>query len=249
MSTWHSVTARGLNLRSGPGTQHSVRAVLRQTEPVEAIGPAAPGWLNIQTLDGQGGWVADRYLAPHPAPWLAVAQREESQGVVEISGAKHNPRIVEYHSVTTLKASTDEVPWCSSFACWTMERAGYRSTRSAAARSWMRWGSPCAPKLGAVAVFQRGANPNSGHVAYYIAGDGDRILVLGGNQSNQVRRSWYPAKSLLGYRWPRRDELLQPAEAVHHTAAGALPAVQVGGGTMRYHGPAPRAAVQQVWRY
>jgi uncharacterized protein (TIGR02594 family) len=208
---WHTVTPKGLNLRAGPGAQHPVVAVLPRTEPVEALGAASPGWLHVQTLGGAGGWVAARYLEQHPAPWLAVAQREEESGVVEIAGDGNNRRILEYHSATLLKATSDLTPWCSSFACWTMERGGYRSTRSAAARSWLRWGTPSAAKLGAVAVFQRGLNPNAGHVAYYIASDGPRILVLGGNQNNRVCRTWYKAAALLGYRWPRQaDEIVPP---------------------------------------
>jgi hypothetical protein len=36
-------------------------------------------------------------------------------GTTEVPGTQNNPRILEYHATTTLKATTDEVPWCSSF--------------------------------------------------------------------------------------------------------------------------------------
>jgi len=41
-----------------------------------------------------------------------------------------------------------------------------------------------------------------GHVGFYWARSGDRILVLGGNQDNQVSIKGYPKADLLGHRWP-----------------------------------------------
>jgi len=53
---------------------------------------------------------------------------------------------------------------------------------------------------GCMVVFQRGSSPTSGHVAFYLETRGTGILVLGGNQSNSVCVSSYPAGKLLGYR-------------------------------------------------
>lgn len=44
---------------------------------------------------------------------LKIAMKE--LGVRELAGSKHNPRIIEYHKATSLKATQDEVSWCSSF--------------------------------------------------------------------------------------------------------------------------------------
>src|SRR5512138_3265083 len=123
---------------------------------------------------------------------------------MEVAGRRHNARILEYHSATRLRATEDEVAWCSSFACWCMEQAGVPSTRSAAARSWLEWGEPLdAPRPGAVAVFTRGANPNQGHMGFVIGAEatGD-IWLLGGNQDNAVSVKLYPRGRLLGLRWP-----------------------------------------------
>jgi hypothetical protein len=72
------------------------------------------------------------------APWMAIAMRE--QGQAEIKGPAANPRIIEYHAATTLRARSDETAWCSSFANWCMQQAGIPGTKSAAAISWMHWG-------------------------------------------------------------------------------------------------------------
>jgi uncharacterized protein (TIGR02594 family) len=90
---------------------------------------------------------------PTDATWMAVARGEIGQ--VERRGGE-NPRIVAYHATTALAAREDEVPWCSSFVNWVMERAGYRGTGSAAASSWLRWGVELeAPRPGCVTVLKR----------------------------------------------------------------------------------------------
>jgi len=134
--------------------------------------------------------------------WLAVAFDEV--GTKEIPGDGHNPRIVEYHQATSLKATSDEVPWCSSFANWVVKQAGIKGTGSAAARSWMTWGRPLStPVYGCIVVMKRGKNPGAGHVGFFVASLGDNhIRVLGGNQSDAVNIATFRRSSVLSYRWP-----------------------------------------------
>jgi uncharacterized protein (TIGR02594 family) len=140
---------------------------------------------------------------PSDAPWFDIAKREMETGVDEIPGSRDNPRIIEYHASTTLKATDDETPWCSSFVNWCVEQAGLQGTKSAAARSWLQWGQALdQPRRGCIVVLQRG-NSWQGHVGFYYADEGGRILVLGGNQSNQVNISSYRKSAVLGYRWPQ----------------------------------------------
>lgn len=136
------------------------------------------------------------------APWMAIALQE--LGVSEIPGTDHNARIIEYHQATSLRATDDETPWCSSFVNWCMGRAGYPRTDSAAARSWLQWGKRIdTPVYGCVVIFSRPPSPSSGHVAFYLGQRSGRIEVLGGNQGNKVSVATYPANRLLGYRMPR----------------------------------------------
>lgn len=122
-------------------------------------------------------------------------------GVRETPGAAHTKRIIEYHATTTLKATTDEISWCSSFVNWCVTQAGLRGTNSAAARSWLNWGVQTdEPREGDIVIFQRPPNPQSGHVGFFVERIGDVIKVLGGNQSDQVKISNYPKVNVLGYR-------------------------------------------------
>lgn len=133
--------------------------------------------------------------------WLLIAEAEI--GVREVPGDGDNARVLEYHATTTLHATDDEVSWCASFVGWVLLQVGIESTRSARARSYLDWGREIAyPPLGAIVVLARGTNPAQGHVGFLAEREGDRVLVLGGNQDDAVNVRKFPASSVLGYRWP-----------------------------------------------
>lgn len=128
-------------------------------------------------------------------------------GVHETPGKDATPRIVLYAAHTTLKATSDEVAWCSSFANFSTDIACFPGTHSAAARSWLDWGVKLdAPILGCIVVFERkdAANPNAAHVAICDHPDISNgiIRVVGGNQGNAVSIARYPVAKVLGYRSP-----------------------------------------------
>ena len=135
---------------------------------------------------------------PH---YLEIA--EDEIGTKEYAGDKHNPRILQYHATTTLGdwgRSRDEVPWCSSFINWCVTKAGLEGTDNALARSWMDWGIPVdVPMLGDIIVLKRrrrGSDALTGsrggyHVGIFVRASRGRIRLLGGNQRNAVRYSYY----------------------------------------------------------
>jgi uncharacterized protein (TIGR02594 family) len=144
--------------------------------------------------------------------WLSVALAELRTGIYEVAGPASNPRIDEYHATTTLAASSDEVPWCASFACFCLQLSGHPHTRSARARSFLDYGVGLDfPAYGAIAVFKRGGanqpGPDNhtaqGHVGFLVGdASSDEMLVLGGNQGDRVCIRPYPTRRLLGIRWP-----------------------------------------------
>lgn len=137
--------------------------------------------------------------------WIQIAKKEI--GVKETQGGE-TKRILEYHATTTLRASEDEVPWCSSFVNWVMIKSGYNGTNLAAARSWLAFGQKSMTfKKYSIVVFKRGNNGWSGHVAFAMADLGKTIRVLGGNQSNSVNYSNYNKSDVLGYMTPTESEL------------------------------------------
>lgn len=135
-----------------------------------------------------------------PAPWLSIASQEKNQK--EIPGLAANPRIVEYHSTTTLRAISDETPWCSSFMNWVMNKNGINGTGSASAISWKNWGQSTELKPGAVVVVR---GPLGHHVGLYLGGEEGSLKLLGGNQGNKVKESTYGSEySIVAIRWPNQ---------------------------------------------
>lgn len=141
-------------------------------------------------------------ISPLMPPWLKAAIGEI--GTKEIKGINNNPRIIEYHKSTNLGALADEVPWCSSFANWCMEKAGIKGTGKANARSWLEWGNKITlPAFGCVVILARGNDPVQGHVGFFVGfKNATEILLLAGNQSDQVCVQNFQLSKILGYRWP-----------------------------------------------
>jgi uncharacterized protein (TIGR02594 family) len=152
-------------------------------------------------------------MATDLTPWLTIARGEI--GVHETTGPKHTPRILEYHQATRLKATADEIPWCSAFVTWCLAQAGVASTRSAMARSYLDWGVHLAyPVVGCVVVYPRGDNAAQGHVGFVESVNGKKIGVLSGNSQNSVNVKQRFYAGALGFRWPADVALPQEARGV-----------------------------------
>jgi len=137
--------------------------------------------------------------------WYTLARREI--GIKEIPGPDNNSRILDYHSITHLKDTTDLLPWCSSFACWCMEQAGILSPRSARARDWSTWGVTLTiPQLGAPTLLTRGVGDQA-HIGFYAGQDPTHVHILGGNQHDQVCYTKFPKVMVISYRWPTEEAM------------------------------------------
>jgi uncharacterized protein (TIGR02594 family) len=133
---------------------------------------------------------------PNPVLWMELARKES--GIAVIKGPKHEPQIIEYHATTDLKATTDEVAWCSSFVNWTLKQVNLEGTNSADSQSWVNSSWETAAKkdvYGAVYVLKHPGN-QGGHVSFIIGKAMDRVkyVLFGGNQHNSVDYSTFPNK-------------------------------------------------------
>jgi uncharacterized protein (TIGR02594 family) len=145
--------------------------------------------------------------------WISVAQAEV--GTQEVAGSRHNPRILEYHQ-TTGRFSDDETPWCASFVNWVLRQAGQTGTGSAAAMSFASYGTRLdRPAYGSIAVISYGGG--KGHVGFVVGRQGDRLLILGGNQSNGVNVKAFGTRQIAAFVVPPGYEV--PAAAFQLGAA------------------------------
>lgn len=135
--------------------------------------------------------------------WLDRAKRYV--GEAEVKGAVHNPVILGWWSKIKAKFRDDETPWCAAFVGGVLEECGIKSTRSAAARSYTRWGVKLAgPAVGAIVVFWRNSpTAAAGHVGFVVGRDlWNNLLVLGGNQGDAVTIKPFAIERVLSYHWP-----------------------------------------------
>jgi len=192
-----------------------------------AVAPAAPGpagavasstrWLAslVRAIAGMFRPGAFDALTPASAaskakpadlrpPWLAKA--ESYLGFHERPG---NRGIEEFIALAKCGAGGD--PWCAIFVNACLEAAGVRGTRSAMARSFERDGNFVklgGPALGAVTTMWRGSpSSGSGHVFFYLGENGNGVLALGGNQSDEVCRQYEPRARITGHWWPKTAAL------------------------------------------
>jgi len=115
----------------------------------------------------------------------------------------HNPKVVQYfHDVGHAWVKDDETAWCAAFVGAILKRAGMPHTGKLNARSYLHWGDPISidqAQLGDIVVFWRGTPSGwQGHVGFYEDHDDNEVMVLGGNQSDQVNVKTYPRDRLLG---------------------------------------------------
>lgn len=134
-------------------------------------------------------------------------------GVKELSApGKDHPLIQWWLSLCTgfTIETPDEIAWCSAFANGMTWELSLPRSKSAAARSWLAVGAridlaQATPGYDVV-ILQRGDGPQpgvevlaaQGHVGFFAGWDGpDRVLVLGGNQSNSVSIQSFPKARIL----------------------------------------------------
>jgi len=135
-------------------------------------------------------------------------------GTLEEPGSDDNPVIIGWADEIASKFpemklycaqyTHDSIPWCGLTVAYVMAHNGIRPQYGADdtdkflwARSWSEFGTAREgePQLGDVLVFP-------GHVSMYDGRDGDYYLCRGGNQSDAVKVSRYPASSVLSVRVP-----------------------------------------------
>jgi uncharacterized protein (TIGR02594 family) len=134
-------------------------------------------------------------------PWMELAWRDV--GIRETPGAAATPSIITFFAdVGHPEITSDETFWCAAWVGSKLERSGNASTRRLNARSYLDLTNACDLRVGAIAIFSRGADAESGHVGFVTGWTDTHIMVLGGNQHDSVCVMPQLRSRLLGLRWP-----------------------------------------------
>lgn len=174
-----------------------------------AIGVAADGAFGPRTLAASLAILPE---ARDELPWIT-----EARAVIGLHELRDNAALVAWlKSDGKRLGDPAKLPWCGDFVETAIKRGlpdepfpGTLGQNPYWARNWISFGRRSDLTYGAVVVFERG--PQSGHVGFAVGQDGDRLMVLGGNQGNAVSVVPIARSRLLACRWP----LLFPARPIH----------------------------------
>lgn len=193
-----AVLYRYKNDATMPDTGRAVFTLARQNPG--ALDELDEGLMNeiLSSRSVQPQWARDT------APWIDWALGELGQVEANAGGRKtSNPRICEYLDAISSAVGDqgDQTPWCGAFVHWVIQRhnallpAGGRALAASppspeGAANWEAWGTArgnAPPQRGDVVVVKVTGTASGRHVGWCFAVDGDKLWLLGGNQSTGGR--------------------------------------------------------------
>lgn len=138
-------------------------------------------------------------VAASMPPWMAEMHRK--MGLHEV---RDNASLIEWLKIGKYLGNPKDLPWCGdaieSCMAKTLPKEPLPSNPFFA-QAWKDFGiDATAPVVGSIGVIRWTAS--SGHVGIVAGIDGDRINLLGGNQSNAINISSFPRSKFIAFRWP-----------------------------------------------
>lgn len=147
-------------------------------------------------------------LAPEEImpPWMSELNRRA--GLNEV---KDNAALTAFLKIGQWLGNPKDLPWCGD----AVESAIVKTLPKEVvppnpffAQNWAKFGKDVgAPIVGAIGVIAWG--PTSGHVGFVAGVDGNRVNMLGGNQTNAINVSSFPRSKYIAFRWPLTFPLKQ----------------------------------------
>ncbi len=121
----------------------------------------------------------------------------------------------------------DCTPWCAATVAWCLQRAGLSiPSNPVSARSYLRYGNEVTdPRPGDLCIFTGVNDASTGHLGLYVSRVGDKLRVLGGNQTGQSATNCGP-----GFRQSKIciteipiNEDRSPSVGIHYLSAYVRP--------------------------
>lgn len=118
----------------------------------------------------------------------------------------HRTQLMKFFRKHGIICDPSTTPWCAAFVDACEKEVGNKGTGRLNARSFLAYGDKVPvneAQQGDIVIFTRGNNSWQGHVTYFDSYYGTELVrVLGGNQSDQVKYSYYPRSRIIGIRRP-----------------------------------------------
>lgn len=144
--------------------------------------------------------------------WMKSARSH--LGLKEIVGSKHSPIVLGFwKSIGISWGVTDEIAWCAAFTGAMLKAGGMPYLSTGMARNYTTYvkqlkkgkvlSKPC---YGCIVVMWTGSiSGTQGHIGFCAGvqkGNPNNIMVLAGNQGNQVGIDPFSKSKVLAYIWP-----------------------------------------------
>ena len=148
------------------------------------------------------------FLAACSSPAISIDSVVTAQPYIGLQERSHRAELKQLLDIDPVRTE-----WCAAFVNSVLEIDGIPNLNNQIeypplmARSFLYWGDRVDPadiQRGDVVVFPRGTQGWQGHVGFYvdtqIHNGREYWIVLGGNQSNEVRYDFYSPSKVLGIR-------------------------------------------------
>jgi len=177
-------------------------------------------------------------INPDAPDWLKLAAKDIGLNEATPDG-RSNPEVEKYVVKTIGKrANVIDTPWCAYWAGGILEFSNHPSSKSGMARSFLNWGEVIDKnddskwKQGDIVVLWRGRKNDgvTGHVGFLVAWDFNSVILLGGNQGDQVCFQEFSRSKILGVRRPRpitKSRTVKAAVAATVNEVAVKPAVDM----------------------
>lgn len=151
------------------------------------------------------------------APWMELVWKEEARNLVETGTNKEIQKFFDgtpYENA--MKNGTENettIAWCAAFVNWIMKHYGYEGVTTdkgydaVRALKWATWAEGKdlkKPVYGAIAVKTR---TGGGHVGFVAGKKGNKVVILGGNQSQKLYCVAYEISDYYAYVVPTNYEI------------------------------------------
>ncbi|WP_077418307.1 TIGR02594 family protein [Chryseobacterium sp. JV274] len=180
------------------------------------------GLSNLKTWFKYDKKVCDGEIVAMPnlegrAPWMELVWKEEAKNLVETGTNKEIQKFFDgtpYENA--MKNGTENettIAWCAAFVNWIMKHYGYEGVTTdkgydaVRALKWAAWAEGKdlkKPVYGAIAVKTR---TGGGHVGFVAGKKGNKVVILGGNQSQKLYCVAYEISDYYAYVVPTNYEI------------------------------------------